>query len=247
MTNERQNREPDEPKRDPDDLEPSPTEEIASSAMPDEDGFVRGSAKDEVKSTTSLGMNLWLYSPAKVQLLTEPTRALAEVAQMRGLPNRKIEAVEAFLHVETRTIYIRPAAEEVDDPYPVAYRSEGSVAEINLRSLLQPSGLEVTRGWREKYAVRVEPKTKFGPALVFQMTPKPPRERVSPRKSAKAKADSGAQPKRNRKAKQTASGENMPMAERQGTDGEIKAPVSNPPKDAGDAKQKGSGEQRSQA
>jgi hypothetical protein len=187
-------------------MDPALAEAIASASMPnDDDDYVRGSAKDEVKATGSLGMHLWLYSPARVLLLSEPTRSLAEVAQLRGLPDRKIKSVEAILQRSTRTIIIFPADEEVvDDGYKVTYKNEGTTAEINLRTLLQPKGLEVTRGWREKYAVKVDKETKFGPALVFTLTLNPPRERVGDSKKAQPAVDEPtpkAKPKRTAKTK----------------------------------------------
>jgi hypothetical protein len=186
-------------------MDPALAEAIASASMPDDDDdYVRGSANDDVKATGSLGMYLWLYSPARVSLLTEPTRSLAEVAKLRGLPDRKIKFVEAILQRSTRTLIIFPADEEVDDGYKVTYKSEGTIAEFNLRSLLQPRGLEVTRGWREKYAVKVDKETKFGPALVFTLTLNPPRERVGDSKKAQPKVDGAtpqAKPKRTAKTR----------------------------------------------
>lgn len=160
---------------------PDPIEVIAPGALP-ADGFVRGSAKEVVKATGSLGMKLWLYSPARVILLAEPTRKLAEVAQMRGMPNRKIESLEVVLHEPTRRLFVYPPDkhedEDADDAFKVSYRSEGRHAEFNIRSLLQPRGLEVTRGWREQYDVKFEPNSECGPALVFQLTTNPVRERL---------------------------------------------------------------------
>lgn len=163
---------------DPSMVHPNPVDEIAPSALPGAT-FVRGSAKAEVKATNSMGMKLWLYSPARVVLLTDPTRKLAEVAHARGYASRKIESVDVILDTATRRLFVYPPdpQDQVDDAFEVSYRSEGLHAEFNIRSLLQPHGLEVTRGWREQYAVKYDPKSDCGPALVFQLTLNPPREK----------------------------------------------------------------------
>lgn len=160
---------------------PDPVDLVAPGALPSE-GFVRGSSKAEVKSSSSMGMKLWLYSPARVVLLSEPTRKLAEVAQLRGFPNRKVERVEVVLDTTTRRIFFYPpdptgADEDLQDAFEVTYRNDGLHAEFNIRSLLQPRGLEVERGWREKYDVKLEPTSECGPALVFQLTTTPVREK----------------------------------------------------------------------
>lgn len=163
---------------------PDPVDALAPGALPD-DGFVRGSAKAEVKSSTSKGMKLWLYWPARILLLSEPTRKLAEVAQLRGYANRKVERVIVDLHVPTRRIFFYPPdlddedEDEVnEDAFEVTYRNDGLHAEFNIRSLFQPRGLEVERGFRERYDVKFEPNSERGPALVFQLVAKPYREKV---------------------------------------------------------------------
>lgn len=220
----------------PPEILPDPTEVLAPGALPD-DGFVRGSSKDEVKATGSQGMKLWVYSPAKVLLLTEPTRGLAEVARLRGMANRKVEQVEVILHAPTRRLFIYPPDpdEEVDDAFEVAYRNQGTNAEINIRTLLQPRGLEVTRGWREQYDVKLEEHSECGPALVFQLTTNPVRERVGGGRKSVTEAEESAPAPTKAKAKRVAG------AKASATEPEVKAAATEKAKSKSTRQKQGEG------
>lgn len=164
-------------------------------SVPNNDDFVVGSKWNQVRQTNAYDGMCWIYSPARVEFLAEASDALVAVGQMLGLETEEITRLEVLLQRSTKRLFFRPAGEKAEAYFDVSETSNDYFS-VNIRSLLQPRGLEIKSGYQSRFRVTLETDSPIGPALVIDLTKIEEHRRTASskaRQAAKAAKAKGAQ------------------------------------------------------
>lgn len=154
-------------------------------SIPNDGDFVIGSKWNQIRQTRAYEGMCWIYSPARVEFLAEASDALHSVGQLLGLPTEAVTRLEVILQRSTKRLYFRPAGEKADDYFDVTQTSNDYFS-VNIRSLLQPPGLEIKTGHQSRFRVSLEVDSPVGPALVVDLKKVEEHRRTARRKATQA-------------------------------------------------------------
>lgn len=171
---------------------PSVPKEPSVPTSPDAEDFVIGSKWDQVRQTGAYEGTCWIYSPARVEFLAEASDALVTLSGMLNLETEEITKIEVILQRSTKRLYFRPAGEKASNYFDVAENSNDYLL-VNIRSLLQPYGLEVKTGYQQRYHVSLQADSPVGPALMVDLTKVEERKQTAISKARKAARASKAE------------------------------------------------------
>jgi hypothetical protein len=171
---------------------PSVPKEPSVPVSPDDGDFVIGSKWDQVRQTGAYEGTCWIYSPARVEFLAEASDALVTLTGMLGLETEEITKLEVILQRSTKRLFFRPAGEKATSYFDVVDTSNDYFS-VNIRSLLQPYGLEVKTGYQQRYHVSLQADSPVGPALMVDLTKVEERKQTAISKARKAAKASKAQ------------------------------------------------------
>ncbi|HEY3366461.1 MAG TPA: hypothetical protein VGK74_15505 [Symbiobacteriaceae bacterium] len=136
----------------------------------------------EVRKTTALPSNCWVYGPGKLELLSV---AYARLVRNAGPDVKYVERVYAKLVNGTKILILKPAPATDLTAYEVKRYDGNSSALINLSDLLGEHKLVVATGWKERHEVAYIPKgSPLGSGLAIDLGAVKQRSRVSKKKAA---------------------------------------------------------------
>jgi hypothetical protein len=164
---------------------PSVPKVPAIPAIPADGDFVVGSKWDQIRQTNAYEGSCWIYAPARVEFLAEASGALVTVAELLKMTTERITKIEVVLQRSTKRLFFRPAKEDATSYFDAAETSNEYLS-VNIRSLLQTNGLEVKKGYQERYPVSLQVDSPVGPALMVDLTKVEERRQTAARKATKA-------------------------------------------------------------
>lgn len=113
----------------------------------------------------------WVHSPARLQLMSNSDKRLTKVAEERGMTDKRVERVRVARVRGQKIIYVVPTDRE-DVENGIEVKRAGSSAFIDIITVLDPAGLTVEMGYKERYDVQYVPaeKSPVGPALMIDLS-----------------------------------------------------------------------------
>jgi hypothetical protein len=110
----------------------------------------------------------WLWSPARLELLSIAFARLGKVSELRGGLNMRPTRVQVAISMPSKKLYIYPLDKDSLDGFAVMKRPTGCT--INIRTLLEPRGLLVEPHYRARFAAEFADETSpVGAALVIDL------------------------------------------------------------------------------